>query len=29
MKNLWRDLENLKGDTNNPIDLVEEQSNFL
>lgn len=29
MKNLWRNLENLKGDTNNPIDLVKEQSVFL
>lgn len=29
MKNLWQDLENLKGDTCNPVDLVEEQSDFL
>lgn len=29
MKNLWQDLENLKGDICNPVDLVEEQSGFL
>lgn len=29
MKNLWQDLDNLKGDACNPVDLVEEQSDFL
>lgn len=29
MKNLWQDLENLKGGVNNPVELVEEQSEFL
>lgn len=29
MNNLWKDLDLIQGDNNNPVDLVEEQSVFL